>query len=125
MQFRLINALATFQKRINNVLGEYLDEFIIIYLNNIIIYLITKEEHGEYIKWVLKRLQEEQILVAIKKCEFFTRKTNFIRFIIKLGQLSINLKKIKAIVNWKELENVTQLRLFLGFYNYCRRFIAQ
>jgi len=46
------------------------------------------------------------MLVAIKKCEFFTRKTNFIGFIIKLGQLSIDLKKIKAIVNWEELENI-------------------
>jgi hypothetical protein len=58
------------------------------------------------------------MLVAIKKCEFFTRKTDFIRFIIKLGYISIDLKKIKAIVDWQEPENVTQLRLFLGFYNY-------
>jgi len=65
------------------------------------------------------------MLVAIKKCKFFIRKTNFVRFIIKLGQLSIDLKKIKAIVNWQELENVTQLRSFLGFYNYYRRFIVQ
>jgi len=99
MQFRLINVPATFQKRINSILGEHLDEFVIVYLNNIIIYLESKEEHREHVKWVLKRLQEEQMLVAIKKCEFFTRKTNFIRFIIKLGQLSIDLKKIKAIVN--------------------------
>jgi len=56
MQFGLINVLVTFQKRINNVLGEYLDEFVIAYLNNIIIYLMTKEEHREYVKWVLKRL---------------------------------------------------------------------
>ena len=56
--------------------------------------------------------------VAIKKCEFFTRKTNFIGFIIKLGYISIDLKKVKAIVNWQELENVIQLRLFLGFCNY-------
>jgi len=102
-----------------------LDEFIIVYLNDIIIYLITKEEHREHVKWVLKRLQEEQILVVIKKCEFFTRKIDFVRFIIKLGQLSIDPKKIEAIVNWQELENVTQLRLFLGFCNYYRRFIAQ
>jgi len=65
------------------------------------------------------------MLVVIKKYKFFTRKTNFVKFIIKLGQLSIDLKKIKAIVNWQELENVTQLRLFLGFCNYYRRFIAQ
>ena len=96
-----------FQKQINSILGEYLNEFVIAYLNNIIIYLKNKEEHRKHIKWVLKRLQEEQMLVAIKKCEFFTRKTNFVRFIVKLGQLSIDLKKIKAIVNWQELENVT------------------
>jgi len=50
MQFRLINALVIFQKRINNILGEHLDKFVIVYLNNIIIYLIIKEEHGEYVK---------------------------------------------------------------------------
>ncbi|OCK88406.1 uncharacterized protein K441DRAFT_588916, partial [Cenococcum geophilum 1.58] len=76
---------------IDKVLGEYLDKFVIVYLNNIIIYLITEEEYREYVKWML---------VAIEKYEFFTRKTNFIGFIIKLGQLSIDLKKIKAIVNW-------------------------
>jgi len=64
------------------------------------------------------------MLVAIKKCEFFIRKTNFIGFIIKLGKISIDPKKVKAIVSWQELENVTQLRLFLGFCNYYRRFIA-
>ena len=100
------------------MLGEHLDKFIMVYLNNIIIYLISEKEYRKYIKWVLKRLQEEQILVAIKKCEFFTRKTNFIEFIIKLGKISIDLKKVKAIVNWQELENITQLRLFLGFCNY-------
>jgi len=65
------------------------------------------------------------MLVAIKKCEFFIRKTNFIRFIIKLGNISMDLKKVEAIVSWQELENVTQLKLFLGFCNYYRRFIAQ
>jgi len=65
------------------------------------------------------------MLVAIKKCEFFIRKTNFIGFIIELGRISIDLKKVKAIVSWQELENVIQLRSFLGFCNYYRRFIAQ
>jgi hypothetical protein len=63
------------------------------------------------------------MLVVIEKCEFFTRKIDFIGFIIKLGYISIDLKKVKAIVDWQELENVTQLRLFLGFCNYYRRFI--
>ena len=70
-----------------------------VYLDNIIIYLNSKEEYKEYIKQVLGRLYKENILVIIKKCEFHTKKTNFVRFIIKLGQISIDLKKIKAIVN--------------------------
>ena len=56
--------------------------------------------------------------VAIKKCEFYTKKTNFIGFITKLKQISIDLKKIKAIVNQQDLENITGLRSFLGFCNY-------
>ena len=64
------------------------------YLNNIIIYLNSKEEHKKHIKWVLKRLYKENIPIIIKKCEFYIKKTNFIGFIIKLGQISINLKKI-------------------------------
>jgi ribosome-interacting GTPase 1 len=69
------------------------------YLDNIIIYLNSVEEHKEYIKWVLKKLYKENMLVAVKKCEFHIKKTNFIGFIIKLRQISIDLKKIKAIVN--------------------------
>ena len=56
--------------------------------------------------------------VIIKKYEFYTRKTNFIEFIIKLKQISIDLKKIEAIVNQQNLENIIGLKLFLGFYNY-------
>ena len=62
--------------------------------------------------------------VAIKKCKFFTKKTNFVGFIIKPERISMDLKKVKAIVSWQELENITQLRLFLGFCNYYRRFMA-
>ena len=100
MQFRFINVLAIFQKRINSVLEEHLDEFIIAYLNDIIIYFNSEEEHFKYIKQVLQRLVDEKILVAIKKYEFHTTKTEFCRFIIELGKLSIDLKKIEAIVNW-------------------------
>jgi hypothetical protein len=69
------------------------------YLDNIIIYLNSEKEHKEYIKWVLRKLYKENMLVTVKKYKFYTRKTNFIEFIIKLGQISINPKKIKAIVN--------------------------
>ena len=100
MQFRLINILAIFQKRINSILGEYLDKFVIAYLNDIIIYFNSEEEYFQYIKWVLQRLVDKKMLVAIKKYEFYIIKTKFCRFIIELGKLSIDPKKIEAIVNW-------------------------
>ena len=70
------------------------------YLNNIIIYLNSEREHKEHIKWVLNRLYKENILVTVKKYKFHIKKTDFVGFIIKLKQISIDLKKIKAIVNW-------------------------
>jgi ribosome-interacting GTPase 1 len=69
------------------------------YLDNIIIYLNSVKEHKEHIKWVLKKLYKENMLVTVKKYKFHTKKTDFIGFIIKLKQISIDLKKIKAIVN--------------------------
>jgi len=69
------------------------------YLNIIIIYLDSEEEYKKYVEWVLQRLYNKEILIAIKKCKFHITKTNFIKFIIKLKYISIDLKKIKAIVN--------------------------
>ena len=82
------------------MLGEYLDKFIIAYLDNIIIYFNSKEEHFKHVKQVLQRLTDKKILVAIKKYKFHIIKTEFYRFIIKLKKLSIDLKKVEVIVNW-------------------------
>ena len=81
------------------MLREHLDEFIIVYLDNIIIYFNSKKEHFQYIKWVLQKLINKKILVAIKKYKFYIIKTEFYKFIIKLKKFSIDLKKIKTIVN--------------------------
>ena len=83
-----------------------------------LIYSNSKEEYFQYIKQVLQRLADEKMLVAIKKYKFHTIKTEFCGFIIILKKLSINLKKIKAIINQQELSNIIKLRLFLEFYNY-------
>jgi len=80
------------------VLKEHLDEFVIVYLNNIIIYSDLKKECEKHVKWVLEKLYNKNIPIAIEKCEFHTRKTNFVGFIIKPRQISIDPKKIKAII---------------------------
>jgi len=105
------------------MLKEHLDEFVMTYLDNIIIYSDSEEEHEKHIKWVLKKLHNKNIPIAIEKCKFHTKKTDFVGFIIKPGQISMDPKKIKAIVNWQDPESVTGLRSFLGFCNYYRKFI--
>ena len=65
-----------------------------VYLDNIIIYLNSKEEHKKHIKQVLRRLYKENMPIIVKKCKFYIKKTDFVGFIIKLGQININLKKI-------------------------------
>ena len=69
------------------------------YLDNIIIYLNSVEEYKKHIKWVVRKLYKKNIPVTVEKCKFYTKKTNFIKFIIKLKQISMDLKKIKAIIN--------------------------
>ena len=107
------------------MLGEYLNKFIMVYLDNIIIYSNSEEKYKKHIKWVLSRLYKENILITVKKYKFYTKKTDFIEFIIKLKQISINLKKIKVIINWQDLDSIIGLRLFLEFCNYYKRFIIK
>ena len=80
------------------MLKKHLNKFIIVYLNNIIIYSKTEKEYCKYIKQVLQRLINKKILITIKKYKFYIIKTKFYKFIIKLKKLSINPKKIKAIL---------------------------
>ena len=101
-----------------------MDEFVTAYLNNIIIYLDIEAEHKKHIEWVLETLSKENIPIVIKKCKFHIKKTDFVRFIIELKQISMDPKK-KAIVSWQDLKSVTGLKLFLGFCNYYRRFITK
>ena len=80
------------------MLREHLDKFVMAYLDNIIIYSNIEKEHKEHVEWVLKKLHKENIPVTIKKCEFYTKKTDFVGFIIEPKQISMDLKKVEAII---------------------------
>ncbi|OCL00945.1 uncharacterized protein K441DRAFT_532457, partial [Cenococcum geophilum 1.58] len=81
-------------KQINNILGEYLDKFIIIYLNNIIIYLITKEEYGEYVKW---RFRDIGLYINLKKYKFLVIEVKYLKLIITIKGVRIDPKKVYII----------------------------
>lgn len=123
MPFGLCNAPATFQKSMNTVLGAYLDDFVVVYLDDILIFSKTKEEHEQHVRQVLQRLREAKVYAKISKCEFFLPTVEFVGFQVANGELKMLDDKVKAILNWPAPTNLTELRSFIGLVQYYRRFI--
>ncbi|RFU81252.1 hypothetical protein TARUN_954, partial [Trichoderma arundinaceum] len=119
----LTNAPASFQKRINHVLKEYLDEFVIAYIDDILIFSKTLEEHEEHVHKVLQKLQDAKLLVNPEKCAFHTQRVEFLGHIISPGEIRMDPKKLEAVKTWEPPKNVKDVQSFLGFANYYRRFI--
>jgi len=97
MSFNLINVSVTFQTFVNNVLRRYLNQFIIIYLNDILVYLKTKKEHVQHVRKVLQTLKKVNLRIKSEKSEFHVQSVQFLRFIIMFQSLRMNSKKIKAV----------------------------
>jgi hypothetical protein len=97
MPFRLTNAPATFQEQINNVLREYLDIFAIAYLDDILIYSKTLEEHKKHVRTILTTLLKEKLYLNRRKCEFHVKSTTFLSFVVEPGIIKINPVKINHI----------------------------
>ena len=98
MLFELTNVLVSFQKLINDILREYLNEFVIAYLNNILIFSENSDEHEEHMRTVLKICQKHSLSLKLSKCEFGVTKTEFLGHVITLGRIEMNSKKIKFIL---------------------------
>jgi hypothetical protein len=97
MSFGLINASATCQKMINDALRQYLNIFVIAYLNDIMIYSITLKKHVQHVSQILKCLNERNLHLKSEKCEFYREKVDFLEFVVERHEIRINSKKIKAI----------------------------
>ena len=123
MPFGLTNAPATFQHFINNTLREFLDVFCMAYLDDILIYSDTLEEHKIHVQQVLQALQKAGILLGAEKCEFHTQQTTYIGLIVSPAGISMDPKKTKAVSKWGIPKNVKDVQAFLGFANFYRRFI--
>jgi hypothetical protein len=106
MLFRLTNAPASFQRYINKVLQEYLHSFIITYLDDILIFSGEKEEHVQHVSKVLKKLQEADIKLKLKKCKFHVQETEFLGHWISTEGIYMDQNKVKAIMEWPQPENI-------------------
>ena len=99
MLFDLINTLATFQTFVNNVLRRYLDQFVIVYLNDILIYSKIKKEYVQYVRKVLQALKEIDLRIKSDKSEFYVQSVQFLEFIVTSQKVKMNLKKIEAVTS--------------------------
>jgi len=123
MSFELTNALATCQEMINDALRQYLDRFVIAYLNNIMIYSKILEEHVSHVFKVLECLNMRNLHLKPKKCEFHREKVDFLKFVVERYGVRMNPKKLRAIKEWKSSTNVKKVQSFLDFMNYNKKFI--
>ncbi len=123
MPFGLTNCPATFQRHVNSVLRHFIDKFVVVYLDDILIYSANVEEHRKHVRLVLQTLREHQLYAKAEKCDFHTTKVDYLGFIISPDGVSMDLSKVEDIVNWTQPTNQREVRGFLGFANFYRRFI--
>jgi hypothetical protein len=121
--FGLTNAPTTFMCLMNSVLNKYLDKFVLVFVDDILVYSKTKEEHEEHLRMVLQVLREHQIYAKFSKCDFFQKEIQYLGHIISTEGVEVDLEKIKAIMDWPTPRNVTEVRYFMGLVGYYKRFI--
>ena len=118
MPFGLSNAPATFQRYINNVLQEYIDRGIVVYIDDIIIYTETLEEHIKLVRWVLERLAEKHLCVNLEKSEFHIPEVMFCGYVVGQTEVKMAENKVKEILEWSTPRNKKEVQSFLGFTNF-------
>ena len=123
MPFGLTNAPATCQAVMNDVLRPYLDTFASIYLDDCMIWSTTEAEHLHHIRLVLQAFASSNLHLKLSKCSFATAQTKFLGFIVSRDGIAMDPQKLTAIVNWQPPASVTEVRRFLGFCNFYRRFV--
>ncbi|GKU10244.1 unnamed protein product, partial [Fusarium langsethiae] len=123
MPFGLTGAPATFQRYINDALREYLDIFCTAYLDDILIYSRTREEHVEQLKMVLEKLRAAGLFANPAKCEFMVTETKFLGLIVGRYGIRMDPAKIETVKNWQTPTCLTDVQAFTGFANFYRRFI--
>ena len=123
MPFGLKNAPATFQQLINNTVREYLNKFVITYLNDILIYSDTLEEHWQHMPKVLEKLSEKTLYIKKEKSRFEVQEVKFLGYVIWPEQIEKDPKKTQAVRDWSTLRRVKKVQSFLGLANYYQKFI--
>ena len=123
MPFGLTNAPIAFMDLMNRVFQPYVDQFVVVLIDDILVYSKDRENHNTHLRVVLETLRKEQLYAKLSKCEFWLNEVSFLRHIVSKEGILVDPKKIEVVVEWKPPRNATEVRSFLGLAGYYRRFV--
>ena len=123
MPFGLTNALMTFMDLMQRVFQPYLDQFVVVFVDDILIYSQSEEEHEDHLLIVLQALKDHQLYVKFSKFEFWLTKVRLLGHVVSASSVSIDLENVEAVMSWERPKSVFEIRSFLGLAGYHMRFI--
>jgi hypothetical protein len=123
--FGLTNAPVVFMFLMNRVFIDYLDKFVIVFLDDILVYSKTEEEHEQHLRMVLQVLREHQLYEKLSKCSFYQRQIHYLGHIISKEGIDVDPEKVEVIREWSAPRNVAEVRSFMGLAGYYKRFISK
>ena len=125
LPFGLSNAPGAFQRRMNKVLQRYIDKFCIVYLDDILIFSKTTEEHEQHVKTILRTLKEAGIILNLDKCKFFATQIRFLSHIIDKDGSRPDPQNVEKVINWPPPWTITEVCVFINLASHYRKFITR
>ena len=123
MPFGLTNAPAIFMDYMNRIFRPWLDKFIVVFIDDILIYSRNREDHADHLRVVLDVLKEHQLYGKLSKCEFWLEEVQFLGHVISAKGIAVDPAKIETVLKWERPKTMTEVRSFLGLIGYYRRFV--
>jgi hypothetical protein len=123
MSFGLTNAPAYFMTMMNKVFMKYLDKFVVVFIDDILIYSKDEKEHEQHLRLIMEKLREHKLYAKFSKCEFWLTKVGFLGHIVSAEGVAVDPNKVASVTEWESPKNTRDIRSFLGLAGYYRRFI--
>ena len=123
MSFGLTNAPVAFMDLMHRVFQPYLDQFVVVFVDDILIYSKSEKEHEDHLRIVLHTLRNHQLYAKFSKCEFWLTEVGFLGHVVLASGVSVDSEKVEAVMSWERPKSVFEIRSFLGLVGYYRRFI--